>query len=122
MISCAVQSFEALGALRTSITSSFNTTSRHPSLLLRLVSRPQGHICNFYSNIVKDSLQTTSDQGAGADPRQLENTFVLQEQSIDPSYIIGSKPGVSLLVAFTRLALILNSHTSRSTLGAFMPD
>jgi hypothetical protein len=83
---------------------------------------PQGHICNFYSNIVKDSLQTTSDQGAGADPRQLENTFVLQEQSIDPSYIIGSKPGVSLLVASPRLGLILNSHTLRSTLGAYMPD
>jgi hypothetical protein len=43
-------------------------------------------------------VQTTSNQGAGADPRQLENTFVLKEHSIDPSYIIGSKPGVSPIV------------------------
>jgi len=47
--------------------------------------------------MIQDAVQTTSDQGAGADPRQLENTFVLQEQSIDSSYIIGSKPGVSFV-------------------------
>ena len=52
----------------------------------------------LHSNTVEDAVQTTSDQGAGADPRQLENTFVLQEQSIDSSYIIGSKPGVSLSI------------------------
>ena len=38
-----------------------------------------------------------SDDGAGADPRQLENTYVLKEETIDPSYIIGCKPGVSQL-------------------------
>jgi hypothetical protein len=34
-------------------------------------------------------------EGGGIDPRQLENTYVLEEKAIDSSYIIGPKPGVS---------------------------
>jgi hypothetical protein len=44
---------------------------------------------------VTDAPQTTGTDGVGADPRQLENTYVLEEKTIDSSYIIGSKPGVS---------------------------
>jgi hypothetical protein len=36
-----------------------------------------------------------STTGGIVDPRQLENTFVLEETNIDSSYIIGPKPGVS---------------------------
>lgn len=43
----------------------------------------------------QDAPQTTSAEGASADPRQLENTFVLDEKTIDSSYIIGDRPGVS---------------------------
>ena len=50
-----------------------------------------------FTNCRKDAPQTMSDDGAGADPRQLENTYVLKEETIDPSYIIGCKPGVSQL-------------------------
>lgn len=46
------------------------------------------------ANFPQDAPQTTSDDGVGTDPRQLENAYVLREQAIDPSYIIGSKPGV----------------------------
>jgi hypothetical protein len=44
---------------------------------------------------LKDAPETTSTEGVGTDSRQLENTYVLEEKSIDPSYIIGYKPGVS---------------------------
>jgi hypothetical protein len=40
-----------------------------------------------------DAPQTTSLNEVAPDPRQLENTYVLEEKTIDPSYIIGSKPG-----------------------------
>lgn len=43
----------------------------------------------------EDAPQTTSAEGATPDQRQLENTFVLQENTIDSSYIIGPKPGAS---------------------------
>lgn len=33
------------------------------------------------------------ENGIGADPAQLKDTFVLQGQEEEPSYIIGSKPG-----------------------------
>ena len=46
---------------------------------------------------LEDALQTTSDDGARPDPRQLENTFVLEEKTIDSSYIIGDRPGVSVV-------------------------
>lgn len=45
--SCAVQSFEALEALQTSIIYSFSITSHHPSLHSRLVSLLSSHMCNF---------------------------------------------------------------------------
>jgi hypothetical protein len=37
-----------------------------------------------------------STSGVAPDPRQLENTYVLKEETIDSSYIMGKKPGVSL--------------------------
>lgn len=55
----------------------------------------------LWSNLYDDKLtpssdapQTTSHHSVGDDPRQLENTFVLNEPEIDSSYIIGAKPGV----------------------------
>lgn len=33
--------------------------------------------------------------GGGIDPRQIENTYVLENDVPDPSYIIGDTPGVS---------------------------
>ncbi|KUJ20274.1 uncharacterized protein LY89DRAFT_682032 [Mollisia scopiformis] len=53
----------------------------------------QHHLAPPLSTYTTDAPQTTSDDGVGTDPRQLENTFVLQEENIDSSYIIGSKPG-----------------------------
>ena len=51
---------------------------------------------NSVAELAKDAPQTTSySHTAGPDPRQLENTYVLEEKTIEPSYIIGSKPGVS---------------------------
>lgn len=47
-----------------------------------------------------DAPQTTGHDAVGLDSRQLENTYVLDEQTIDSSYIIGSKPGVSLCSYF----------------------
>jgi hypothetical protein len=45
--------------------------------------------------MLSDAPQTMLVEGGGVDPRQLENTFVLEEKNIDASYIIGPKPGVS---------------------------
>jgi hypothetical protein len=44
-----------------------------------------------------DTKQNRNPDGTlrAPDPRQLENTFVLEEKTIDSSYIIGVKPGVS---------------------------
>ncbi|RDW88867.1 hypothetical protein BP6252_00899 [Coleophoma cylindrospora] len=53
----------------------------------------QHHLAPPLSTYTTDAPQTMSDAGAAPDPRQLENTFVLQEDTIDPSYIIGAKPG-----------------------------
>ena len=51
---------------------------------------------NSVAESTTDAPQTTSQsQTTGPDPRQLENTYVLEEKTIDSSYIIGSKPGVS---------------------------
>jgi hypothetical protein len=43
---------------------------------------------------VQDAPQRVAP-GGGIDPRQLEDTFVLEEKTIDSGYIIGPKPGVS---------------------------
>ncbi|CZR60820.1 uncharacterized protein PAC_10716 [Phialocephala subalpina] len=53
----------------------------------------QHHLAPPLSTYTTDAPQTTGHDGVGTDPRQLENTYVLQEESIDSSYIIGSKPG-----------------------------
>lgn len=47
------------------------------------------------AELSQDAPQTQSEDGARADPRQLENTFVLTENTIDSGYIIGDRPGVS---------------------------
>jgi hypothetical protein len=46
----------------------------------------------------------------GLDPRQLENTYVLDEKTIDSSYIIGAKPGVSHRRKSSRTSANWNSH------------
>ncbi|CAG8953495.1 hypothetical protein HYFRA_00010245 [Hymenoscyphus fraxineus] len=53
----------------------------------------QHHLAPPPSTYTTDAPQTTGLEGVGLDPRQLENTFVLEEKTIDSSYIIGSKPG-----------------------------
>ncbi|KAF4632418.1 hypothetical protein G7Y89_g5706 [Cudoniella acicularis] len=53
----------------------------------------QHHLAPPVSTFTTDAPQTTSDDGVGVDPRQLEDTYVLEEKTIDSSYIIGSKPG-----------------------------
>jgi hypothetical protein len=47
------------------------------------------------SDVEVDAPQTmeAGKNGVGADPAQLKDTFVLQGQEEEPSYIIGPKPG-----------------------------
>ena len=49
----------------------------------------------------KDDRDAANDGSRRRDPRQLENTFVLEERHIDSSYIIGAKPGVRHLLCFS---------------------
>lgn len=58
------------------------------------------HSARALTEDLEDARQTTSAEGIGPDPRQLENTYVLQEKTIDSSYIIGPKPGVSQYISF----------------------
>ncbi|EHK99489.1 hypothetical protein M7I_4647 [Glarea lozoyensis 74030] len=53
----------------------------------------QHHLAPPVSTYTTDAPQTMSKSGAAPDPRQLENTFVLNEETIDSSYIMGKKPG-----------------------------
>lgn len=53
----------------------------------------QHHLAPPRSTYTTDAPQTTGYDGVADDPRQLENTFVLNEPEIDSSYIIGAKPG-----------------------------
>lgn len=54
----------------------------------------QHHLAPPVSSYTSDAQQVTSGDGhPSPDPRQLENTYVLEEKTIDSSYIIGSKPG-----------------------------
>ncbi|KAI9376850.1 hypothetical protein BJX61DRAFT_488484 [Aspergillus egyptiacus] len=55
----------------------------------------QHHIAPPKSTYTTDAPQTMQavNGTAGADPRQLENTFVLEEQAEDNSWIIGKRPG-----------------------------
>jgi hypothetical protein len=55
----------------------------------------QHHIAPPKSTYTTDAPQTMKavNGTAGADPRQLENTFVLEDQAEDNSWIIGKRPG-----------------------------
>lgn len=55
----------------------------------------QHHIAPPKSTFTTDAPQTTHaiNGTAGADPRQLEDTFVLENQAEDPSWIISKRPG-----------------------------
>lgn len=55
----------------------------------------QHHIAPPKSTFTTDAPQTMHavDGTAGADPRQLENTYVLENQAEDDSWIIGKRPG-----------------------------
>jgi len=53
----------------------------------------QHHLAPPPSTYTTDAPQTTGHQEVGLDKRQLENTYVLDEKTIDSSYIIGAKPG-----------------------------
>ena len=56
----------------------------------------QHHIPPPKSTYTTSAPQTTESQGAdgaGADPAQLSDTFVLKKQSTDPCFIIGKSPG-----------------------------
>lgn len=66
-----------------------------PPLSTFTTGRVTDHITRVSAEETEDAPQTTSMDGAAPDPRQLENTYVLQENTIDSSYIIGTKPGVS---------------------------
>lgn len=70
---------------------------------------PDKNASNSVAELTKDAPQTTSQtQTTGPDPRQLENTYVLEEKTIDSSYIIGSKPGVSRRNLPTSISNLLN--------------
>ncbi|OJJ49550.1 hypothetical protein ASPZODRAFT_138938 [Penicilliopsis zonata CBS 506.65] len=55
----------------------------------------QHHLAPPKSTFTTDAPQTMHavNGTAGVDPRQLENTFVLDETTEDPSWIIGERPG-----------------------------
>jgi len=69
-----------------------------------------------------DAPQTTGFDKVGIDPRQLENTYVLNEKEIDPSYIMGAKPGVRKFSGSPCTVLIVCSHMLLNILGVFMQD
>ncbi len=54
----------------------------------------QHHLAPPRSTFTTDGPQIKGQDSVGVDQRQLENTFVLEENEIDSSYIIGAKPGV----------------------------
>ena len=64
-----------------------------PALSTYTTGKILHHFADTFAKCTQDAPQTMSDEGVGIDPRQLENTFVLEEDAIDSSYIIGSKPG-----------------------------
>lgn len=55
----------------------------------------QHHIAPPKSTFTTDAPQTTHAVGgtAGVDPRQVENTYILENQTEDDSWIIGKRPG-----------------------------
>jgi PhoD related phosphatase len=73
----------------------------------------QHHIAPPKSTYTTDAPQTMQDQdgtGAGADPRQLENTFVYEEKEVDPSFIVGLKPGPYVEEKSRNLYMRLGAH------------
>ncbi|KAL3428027.1 transcription factor [Phlyctema vagabunda] len=53
----------------------------------------QHHLAPPVSTFTTDAPQIMSENGPSPDPRQLEATYVLENEKHDPSYIIGAKPG-----------------------------
>ncbi|KAF7896042.1 hypothetical protein EAF00_006057 [Botryotinia globosa] len=53
----------------------------------------QHHLAPPASTFTTDAPQTMSANGGGIDPRQIENTYVLENDVPDSSYIIGDSPG-----------------------------
>ncbi|KAJ8061232.1 hypothetical protein OCU04_010304 [Sclerotinia nivalis] len=53
----------------------------------------QHHIAPPASTFTTDAPQTMSANGVGLDPRQAENTYALEDDVPDPSYIIGDSAG-----------------------------
>src|ERR1700761_8760807 len=47
----------------------------------------------FQHHIAPPPSTFTTDAQSGIDSEQLKDTFVLKEPSIDPSFIVGAKPG-----------------------------
>ena len=93
----------------------------------------QHHIAPPKSTYTTDAPQTTrSINGtSGADPRQLENTFVLQDQEEDKSWIIAKRPGPYVeekarhlyMRLGRRIALIgLDARTERTRHQVNYPD
>ncbi|RAL63865.1 hypothetical protein DID88_003508 [Monilinia fructigena] len=64
---------------------------------------------SYVDEFMRYAPQTTSTDGVGLDPRQIENTYVLENDIPDPSYIIGDSPGQNALVAFMQ-DWVLESH------------
>jgi hypothetical protein len=95
MNSCAVQYFEESVGQQTSIIYCSNITWLPLDRLILRVRLPGLALCiDSSTDQLRDAPQTTGLDGVGDDPRQLENTFVLNEPNIDSGYIIGAKPGV----------------------------
>ncbi|KAJ5909091.1 hypothetical protein N7495_001773 [Penicillium taxi] len=93
----------------------------------------QHHIAPPKSTFTTDAPQTMHaiNGTAGADPRQLENTFVLDNQVEDASWIIGKRPGPyveersrSLYMRFgKRIAFVgLDARTERTRHQVNYPD
>lgn len=94
----------------------------------------QHHIAPPKSTFTTDAPQTIHSQGpwgAGADPAQLVDTFVLKETQEDPSFIIGNRPGPyveersrSLYMRLgARLAFLgIDARTERSRHQVNYPD
>ncbi|OKL60291.1 hypothetical protein UA08_04320 [Talaromyces atroroseus] len=51
------------------------------------------YYCLFQHHVAPPKSTFTTDAQGPVDPRQLENTFVLEEQNIDPMWILGKLPG-----------------------------
>jgi PhoD related phosphatase len=51
------------------------------------------YYCLFQHHVAPPKSTFTTDSEGPVDPRQLENTFVLEEQNVDPMWILGKSPG-----------------------------